>query len=238
MLPENSPESSYFYQFFAGKTVMDTATYGFPENYEVPVIQSFCSPSVCPWEVHGITDTPQARALAASENHKEAEKRRRERINTHLNTLRGLLPCSSKTDKASLLAKVIQRVKDLKQQTSEFMQRETLPSETDEITVYSNNNSSDGKLLIKASLCCEDRSDLIPDLIKTLKSLRLNPLKAEMITLGGRIRNVLIFTGDKEDSDQSVHFLKDALKSLLQRSSSDSGHRSKRQRVFDSRKIT
>lgn len=44
--------------------------------------------------------TPQeildAKALAASKNHSEAERRRRERINTHLGTLRTLLPSSTK----------------------------------------------------------------------------------------------------------------------------------------------
>jgi hypothetical protein len=40
--------------------------------------------------------TPEDRALAALKNHKEAEKRRRERINSHLDKLRGLLLCNSK----------------------------------------------------------------------------------------------------------------------------------------------
>ncbi|AES81173.2 helix loop helix DNA-binding domain protein [Medicago truncatula] len=67
--------------------------------------QSFCSSSdnnnnyYHPFEVSEITDTPsqQDRALAALKNHKEAEKRRRERINSHLDHLRTLLPCNSKT---------------------------------------------------------------------------------------------------------------------------------------------
>lgn len=40
--------------------------------------------------------SPHDRALAALKNHKEAEKRRRERINSHLDKLRTLLPCNSK----------------------------------------------------------------------------------------------------------------------------------------------
>jgi len=38
----------------------------------------------------------QDKALAALRNHKEAEKRRRQRINAHLNKLRTLLPSNSK----------------------------------------------------------------------------------------------------------------------------------------------
>lgn len=149
------------------------------------------------------------------------------------------------TDKASLLAKVVERVRELKQQTSEIMQiEEGFPSETDEITVLSNDDSSsslssssnDGRLLIKASLCCDDRSDLIPDLIEVLKSFQLSPLRAEMVTLGGRIRNVIILAGDQSDNDnESVStFLRDALRSIVHRSSSyGSGERPKRRRVID-----
>ncbi|CAI8613824.1 unnamed protein product [Vicia faba] len=207
--------------------------------------QSFCSSSdnnnyYHPFEVSEITDTPssqQDRALAALKNHKEAEKRRRERINSHLDHLRTLLPCNSKTDKASLLAKVVERVKELKQQTSQITGLETVPSETDEITVISAGGdfTGDGRLIFKASLCCEDRSDLIPELIEILKSLRLKTVKAEMCTLGGRTRNVLVVAGDKEDSGiESIHFLQNSLRSLLDRSSS-CNDRSKRGRGMDRR---
>lgn len=141
------------------------------------------------------------------------------------------------TDKASLLAKVVQRVRELKQQTSEITELETVPSETDEITVLSTSGDygGDGRLIFKASLCCEDRSDLIPDLIEILKSLHLKTLKAEMATLGGRTRNVLIVAADKDHSIESIHFLQNALKSLLERS--NSSERSKRRRVLDRKLI-
>ncbi|RVW23282.1 Transcription factor bHLH106 [Vitis vinifera] len=238
MQPENTPEGSEFCRFLAGNVLNDVAWYGFPGNCDFPAIQSFCSSSFYPSEVSGIADVPQSRALTASINHKEAEKRRRERINSHLDKLRSLLPCSSKTDKASLLAKVIQRVKELKEQTSEITQLETLPSETDEINVIlSGDYSDDGKSIFKASLCCEDRSELLPELIEILKSLRLKTLKAEMASLGGRIRNILVVSGDGDHSDESVHSLRDALKTLVDHSSSSG--RSKRRRFgVDCRKVS
>ncbi|CAJ1967790.1 unnamed protein product [Sphenostylis stenocarpa] len=207
----------------------------FPEPASSTMQQSFSGSFSCyPFEAF---DAPphEDKALAALRNHKEAEKRRRERINSHLNKLRTLLPCNSKTDKASLLAKVVQRVKELKQQISETTESETFPSETDEISVLSTTGDDgggdgDGRLTLKASLCCEDRSDLIPDLVEILKSLHLRTLKAEMATLGGRTRNVLVVTTDKEHGVESIKFLHNSLKSLLEQSNSNAI--SKRRRVL------
>ncbi|KAL2326010.1 hypothetical protein Fmac_025068 [Flemingia macrophylla] len=176
----------------------------------------------------------QDKALAALRNHKEAEKRRRERINSHLDKLRTLLPCNSKTDKASLLAKVVERVKQLKQQISEITESEAFPSESDEVSVLSpsgDESGGDGRMLLKASVCCEDRDDLTRDIIEILRSLRLKTLKAEMATLGGRTRNVLVVAADKEHSADSVQFLRNSLKSLLERSNSH--ERSKRRRTMN-----
>lgn len=97
-----------------------------------------------------------------------------------------------------MLAEVIQHVKELKRQTSLIAETNPVPTEIDELTVdNASDEFEDGKFVIKASLCCEDRSDLLPDLIKTLKALRLKTLKAEITTLGGRVRNVLFITGDR-----------------------------------------
>ncbi|GFP94578.1 transcription factor bhlh30 [Phtheirospermum japonicum] len=172
-----------------------------------------------------------AKALAASKSHSEAERRRRERINNHLAKLRSLLPSTTKTDKASLLAEVIQHVKELKRQTSVIAETSPVPTETDELTI-DNTSDEDGRPIIKASICCDDRSDLMPDLIKTLKDLRLKTLKAEITTLGGRVKNVLFITGDDEmngscdvDIDQQQQFcissIEEALKAVMEKSNGD-----------------
>ncbi len=57
----------------------------------------------------------------------------------------------------------------------------------------------------------------------------------EMATLSGRIRNVPIVAADKDHSIESVHFLQNALKSLLERSRSSD--RSKRQCKLDYKMI-
>ncbi|KAK8446252.1 hypothetical protein SEVIR_9G457766v4 [Setaria viridis] len=183
-----------------------------------------------------------AKALAASKSHSEAERRRRERINAHLARLRSLLPNTTKTDKASLLAEVIQHVKELKRQTSEITEEACpLPTESDELTVDASSDE-DGRLVVRASLCCDDRADLLPDLIRALKALRLRALKAEITTLGGRVKNVLVITGDDSaatgcegaaaDDDQqeeapmspqhTVASIQEALRAVMERTASPS----------------
>lgn len=146
------------------------------------------------------------------------------------------------TDKASLLAEVIQHVKELKRQTSLIAETSPVPTESDELTV--DTSDEDGRFVIKASLCCEDRSDLLPDLIKTLKALRLRTLKAEITTLGGRVRNVLFITGEEEEESNSgdnqqqqhqysVSEIQEALKAVMEKTNGDdsSSGNVKRQRT-------
>ncbi|KAK1279549.1 Transcription factor bHLH30 [Acorus gramineus] len=169
-----------------------------------------------------VQEIMDAKALAASKSHSEAERRRRERINTHLAKLRSLLPSTTKTDKASLLAEVIQHVKELRRQTSMIAEDGRVPTESDELTVDAA-QEDDGRTVIKASLCCDDRADLLPELIRALKSLRLKALRAEITTLGGRVRNVLVVAGEEAESDvappgQSVtSVVQEALRGVMER---------------------
>ncbi|TVU09507.1 hypothetical protein EJB05_42984, partial [Eragrostis curvula] len=166
-----------------------------------------------------------AKALAASRSHSEAERRRRQRINGHLAKLRSLLPNTTKTDKASLLAEVLDHVKELKRQTSAMMAAVTggdeddaaagpvqlLPTEADELAVDAAVDGA-GRLVVRASLCCEDRADLIPDIVRALAALRMRARRAEITTLGGRVRSVLLITagdggareevGDDDDDEE------------------------------------
>ncbi|KAK8316692.1 hypothetical protein V6Z12_A13G059100 [Gossypium hirsutum] len=154
-----------------------------------------------------------AKAMAASKSHSEAERRRRERINNHLAKLRSLLPSTTKTDKASLLAEVIQHVKELKRQTCLIAETSPVPTETDELTV--------------------DTSDQ--------DDLRLKTLKAEITTLGGRVKNVLFITGEEQESSCSsdggdvIGSIQEALKAVMEKSTcgneSNSSGNVKRQRT-------
>ncbi|KAL9324972.1 hypothetical protein ACSQ67_005617 [Phaseolus vulgaris] len=200
--PTPSPYSS----FFSRRVPSLQFAYPSSDHHHLRIISDTLGPMVQPGstpfglqaELGKMTaqEIMEAKALAASKSHSEAERRRRERINNHLAKLRSLLPNTTKTDKASLLAEVIQHVKELKRQTSHIAETSAVPTEADELTVDAANE--DGKFVIKASMCCEDRSDLLPDLIKTLKALKLRTLKAEITSVGGRVKNVLVIAGDEE----------------------------------------
>jgi hypothetical protein len=161
-------------------------------------------------------------------------------------------------DKASLLAKAVERVRDLKQRlagVSEAAPAHLFPTEHDEIVVLAS-----GGAVFEASVCCDDRSDLLPELIETLRALRLRTLRAEMATLGGRVRNVLVLARDTTNDGADVHggvatgddggygrsdlaascidgnggdFLKEALRALVERPGAGAGDRPKRRRVSD-----
>ncbi|XP_068654202.1 transcription factor bHLH30-like [Aristolochia californica] len=167
----------------------------------------------------------EAKAKAALKSHSEAERRRRERINAHLSTLRSLVPSTGKMDKAALLAEVISYVKELKRHAAEISTGYVIPTEVDEVKVESDfDEVNTGTFLLKASLCCEDRPELLADLKQTLQSLRLKTVRAEISTLGGRVKNVFLVVceGNANEIERRVFAssIHQALKTVLDRVSS------------------
>jgi UTP:GlnB (protein PII) uridylyltransferase len=125
-----------------------------------------------------------------------------------------------------LLAEVINHVKELKRQTSLIAETSEVPSESDELKVDGNDDEN-GNFVIKASLCCEDRSDLLHDLIKTLKALRFRTLKAEITTLAGRVKNVLFITEDLVNGEQHyacINSIHEVLKEVMKKSTTGGSH--------------
>ena len=89
------------YEGFGGAT---TATYHHHEQFRilsealVPVVQVGSGPFGLQAELGKMTaqEIMDAKALAASKSHSEAERRRRERINNHFAKLRSILPSTTK----------------------------------------------------------------------------------------------------------------------------------------------
>ncbi|CAN4105582.1 unnamed protein product [Withania somnifera] len=133
--------------------------------------------------------------IAALKSHSDAERRRRQRINAHLYTLRNLVPSSDKMDKAALLAQVVCQVKQLKETATHISESFIIPLDSDEIRVETiAENAIDGTCLYRASICCEYRPELLSDLREVINSLHVNLVKSEISTLGSRVKNVFVFT--------------------------------------------
>ncbi|KAE8712027.1 Differentiation-associated protein 1, putative isoform 1 [Hibiscus syriacus] len=139
---------------------------------------------------HGFTSSTTPGATTASKSHSEAEKRRRDRINAQLAALRKLIPKSNKMDKAVLLGSAKEQVKDLKRKAAEINKAFILPTETDEVTVDC--DIPEDKMLMRVSVCCDDRPEVFAELIRVLKGQSLRIVKAEISSVGGRIKSGFI----------------------------------------------
>lgn len=155
-------------------------------------------------------------------------------------------------DKAALLGSVIDHVKDLKRKAMEVSKAFMVPTEMDEITIDSdpaqaaansgsnniNMNKSRCSIVIRASVCCDDRPELFSELIQVLKGLKLTAVRADMASVGGRIKSVLVLCKDgEEDEALCISTLKQSLKLVLSKICASSMApncriRSKRQRFF------
>ncbi|KAK4480695.1 hypothetical protein RD792_013777 [Penstemon davidsonii] len=176
-------------------------------------------------------------AGSASRSHSEAEKRRRDRINAQLSTLRKLIPKSEKLDKAALLGQVVEHVKELSTKAKEVSKLSTIPTEMDEVNVdfFDQNSDNNEEIYIKASICCDDRPELFAELNNALKGLGLTIVEADLTTLGGRMKTIFVLCA--KDNHLGKNSLKQSVKLVLSRiviSSSTTNYsaRSKRQRFF------
>lgn len=107
-------------------------------------------------------------------------------------------------DKAALLAAVISQVKELKHDALEYSKGFLIPVDADEVKVEPYEiGAGDGTICLRASVCCEYRSELLSDLREALDSLNLKMVKAEIATLGNRVKNVFVFTSSQEGNNDA-----------------------------------
>ncbi|EES19097.1 transcription factor AIG1 [Sorghum bicolor] len=140
-----------------------------------------------------------AEAQEALKIHSEAERRRRERINAHLATLRRMIPDARQMDKATLLAQVVSQLKELKKKTAETTTQTppatTIPAEANGIAVHCYTGAAavtgygrppPAATYVRASVSCDDRPGLHADLAAAFRTMRLRPVRADVAALGGR----------------------------------------------------
>lgn len=153
-------------------------------------------------------------------------------------------------DKAALLGSVIDHVKDLKRKAMDISRVITVPTEIDEVSIDYNHVEDEictnkmnkfkdnNNIVIKASVCCDDRPELFTELIQVLKGLRLTAVKADIASVGGRIKSILVLCSKDSEENVCINTLKQSLKSAVSKIASSSSissncpTRSKRQRFF------
>ncbi|XP_073005099.1 transcription factor bHLH51-like [Typha latifolia] len=175
----------------------------------------------------------EARALKV---HCEAEKRRRERINRHLSTLRRMIPDANKMDKASLLGRVLDQVKNLKRRAEELGKGIKIPPEVNEVIVEC--PAGDEHQYLTASISCDDRPDLFADLIKAFHDLRLRTIQANLVSIGGRAQHVFVLCTNESNRTECLSSLKESIEEALARIATPdmmcNNISSKRQRILES----
>ncbi|KAL4281426.1 hypothetical protein GQ457_03G036440 [Hibiscus cannabinus] len=168
-------------------------------------------PVKAPLEV-GKKPVSEEKTIAALKSHSEAERRRRERINAHLDTLRTLLPCRQKMDKATLLGQVIKQLKEMRNHASEASRGLLVPMDDDQVSVEPYNiDHADGLVSFKASICCDYRPQLLTDLRQALDALpfQIKIVKSEISTLGSRLKNDFVFAVGCRNTSSVTHVVDD-----------------------------
>ncbi|GJN15943.1 hypothetical protein PR202_gb02891 [Eleusine coracana subsp. coracana] len=154
--------------------------------------------------------TTATRKGPAVRSHCEAERKRRQRINAHLATLRTLVPSASRMDKAALLGEVVRHVRELRAKASHAAGgvvggAATIPGECDEVVVVEDDDDDAHHRRrrpggdhhrhhcygVRAWVCCADRPGLLSDLGRAVRSASARPVRAEIATVGGRTRSAL-----------------------------------------------
>ncbi|KAJ1290003.1 hypothetical protein BS78_02G208600 [Paspalum vaginatum] len=139
-----------------------------------------------------------------SRSHSEAERKRRQRINAHLATLRTLLPAASRMDKAALLGEVVRYVRELRGEAEAAAAGAAVavPGEGDEVGVEEGQHclcqqggererGATNTRRVRAWVCCADRPGLMSELGRAVRSVSARAVRAEIATVGGRTRSVL-----------------------------------------------
>ena len=135
------------------------------------------------------------------------------------------------SDKASLLGEVVEHVKRLRKQADDVARGDSyssrsgepgsvrseawpFPGECDEVTVsYCDGEDGEPKR-VKATVCCGDRTGLNRDVSQAIRSVRAKAVRAEMMTVGGRTKSVVVVEWEKEEEE--VGALERALKAVVE----------------------
>ncbi|GAB2226123.1 hypothetical protein Drorol1_Dr00021915 [Drosera rotundifolia] len=186
-----------------------------------------------------------SQALTAEEKRENRNKNERNRmkgLNGHIDTFRSLFPYLIKKDKASVLGELVRQLKvlnkrvvDMRSAVGKMAEAShgggvsgvaagiLLPDDTNNANVR-RADQADASLLI-ATLSCEDRGNLIPDIITAPGSANGRVIRAEMATVGGRVKTklwvrvagVATCCGSSGGKDEATFALQRALRDVVEK---------------------
>ncbi|KAG5612757.1 hypothetical protein H5410_024038 [Solanum commersonii] len=163
--------------------------------------------------------TKKSKSKDAAVTHAVAERKRRERINSHLHTLKKLFPYLPKKDKPRVLTEAVTQLKELRKNVAQQLELSSLfiPSENDVVIINYCDNINEERT-VKATICCEDRPSLNRDLSSAIRSVQGRVIKAEMATVGGRTKaDLVVVLGKANGGEKDVGQLKRALKAVVEK---------------------
>ncbi|MCE3215081.1 hypothetical protein HAX54_000765 [Datura stramonium] len=167
----------------------------------------------------GKSSIRKSKSKDAAVTHAVAERKRRERINSHLHTLKKLFPYLPKKDKPRVLTEAVTQLKELRKNVAQQLELSSLfiPTENDVVVVnYCDINNEERT--VKITVCCEDRPGLNRDLSSAVRSVQGRVIKAEMATVGGRTKAemVVLLAKANNGGEKDVGQLKRALKAVVE----------------------
>ncbi|XP_016461574.1 putative transcription factor bHLH107 [Nicotiana tabacum] len=174
--------------------------------------------------------TRKNKSKDAALTHAMAERKRRERINAHLHTLKKLFPHLPKKDKSRVLTEAVTQLKELRKKVAQQMETQKdsegnynglssffLPGENDEVLLNYHEESDSDERTVKATVCCEDRPGLNRDLSTAVRLVQGRMIKAEMATVGGRTKAEMVVVLCKVGGgEKDIGQLKRALKAVVE----------------------
>jgi UTP:GlnB (protein PII) uridylyltransferase len=125
-------------------------------------------------------------------------------------------------DKATVLAETVRQVRELRKTVSDLeavcrgsssTKDCVFPGEANRLSLE---NCDNHQGLVKVTFSCEDRPGLISAVARTLRSMKGRVVKFEMVTLGGRTKNVLWVRG-LSGGNEGIVMLRRALKVVIDR---------------------
>lgn len=207
----------------------------------IPSILSFGDPG-SPIELRAVpavkktpkrSKTARSRAEFANREHVIAERKRRERVSENLFTLSGIVPGLKKRDKASVLTKTIEYIKQIQEKVKTLEEQVAakdpideaeLTSKQSKLVSVSSNDGQSPKIELKVSVntylikihCTQACKGTLVKALNVIENLHLKVVSANSTQFSERILDITITSKVEEGFQVAMNDLFKKLKSALE----------------------